>query len=160
VPSDHQKEDFERQVEILDRLYPVTVIIKDIESGLDFKRKSLPLLDHVYSREIEEIIVLYNDRLCRFDFELLEFICKKTACRIVVHSKANPNKQDVTQKLSEYLLSIVTVSVAKNNGLRAGLKRKKRRESEESQENQGTIKEMQENKEPAGRCKKIRLYPQ
>jgi predicted site-specific integrase-resolvase len=43
---DHQKEDFERQVEILNRLYPETEIIKDIGSGLNFKKKDfIPLLD-------------------------------------------------------------------------------------------------------------------
>jgi predicted site-specific integrase-resolvase len=41
-------------------------------------------LDRVYSGEVKKIIVLYNDRLWRFGFELLEFICKKAACRIVV----------------------------------------------------------------------------
>jgi predicted site-specific integrase-resolvase len=62
VSLDHQK-DLERQVKILDRLYPRTAIIKDIGSGLNFKRKSISLLDGVYSREVKEIIVLYNDRL-------------------------------------------------------------------------------------------------
>jgi predicted site-specific integrase-resolvase len=37
VSSDHQKEDLERQVEILDKLYPRKEIIKDIGSGLNFK---------------------------------------------------------------------------------------------------------------------------
>jgi predicted site-specific integrase-resolvase len=57
------KKDLERQVEIFDRLYPRTAIIKDIGSRLNFKRKSLPLLNLICFREIKEIIVLYNDRL-------------------------------------------------------------------------------------------------
>jgi predicted site-specific integrase-resolvase len=83
--------------------------------------------------------------LYRYGFELLKFICKKAACRIVVHSEANPNKQDVTQELSEDLLSIVTVFVVRNNELRAGRNRKRRRKLERSQENQETSREMQEN---------------
>jgi predicted site-specific integrase-resolvase len=63
LSSDHQKKDLERQVEILDKLHPVTAIIKYIGSGLNFKRKSLSVLNRVYSREVKEIIVLYNDRL-------------------------------------------------------------------------------------------------
>jgi predicted site-specific integrase-resolvase len=76
----------------------------------------------------------------------LEFICKKAACRIGVHSEGNPNKQDVTQELSEDLLSIITVFVARNSGLRAG-----RNKDDEN------LKETKKIKEPAGKCKKIRL---
>jgi predicted site-specific integrase-resolvase len=53
LSSDHQKEDLERQVETLDRLYPRTTIIKYIKSGLNFKRKSLSLLDRVYLGEVK-----------------------------------------------------------------------------------------------------------
>jgi predicted site-specific integrase-resolvase len=62
VAPDHPNEDLERQVEILDRLYLGTAIIKDIGSGLNFK-KDLFLLGQLYFKEVEEIIVLYNDRL-------------------------------------------------------------------------------------------------
>jgi predicted site-specific integrase-resolvase len=61
LSSDHRRE--KSQVGILDRFYPGTAIIKDIESGLKKKRKSLSLLDRVYSGEVKKIVVLYNDRL-------------------------------------------------------------------------------------------------
>jgi predicted site-specific integrase-resolvase len=62
LSSDHQKE--KSQVGILDRFYPGTEIIKDIESGLNFRKKEfISLLVQVYSGEVKEIIVLYNDRL-------------------------------------------------------------------------------------------------
>jgi predicted site-specific integrase-resolvase len=63
VSSDHRKEDFETQVEILDRLHLGTKIIKYIRSGLNSKRKSLSLLEKIYLEEFKEIIVLYNDIL-------------------------------------------------------------------------------------------------
>jgi hypothetical protein len=47
----------------------------------------------------------------------LEFTCKKAACRIVVHSKANRSEQAVTHELSKVLF-IAIVLVAKNNRLR------------------------------------------
>jgi predicted site-specific integrase-resolvase len=59
--SDHYRE--KSQVGILDKLYPGTEIIKDIGSGLNFKKKSLSLLDQVYLGRCKKIIVLYNDRL-------------------------------------------------------------------------------------------------
>jgi predicted site-specific integrase-resolvase len=109
VSSDHQKEGLERQVEILDRLYPGTEIIKDIGSGLNFKKKRfIFLLDRVYFGEVEKTIVLYKDRLRRFGFELWEFICNLAACRIMVHNEANSNEQNVTQELSKDLLFIVS----------------------------------------------------
>jgi predicted site-specific integrase-resolvase len=99
------------------------------------KKVFISLLDRVYFRGVEEIIVLYKDRLSRFDFELSESICKQAACKIIVHNEANSNEQDVTQELSEGLLYILTVFVARNNGLRAGRNRKRRRELEGNQEN-------------------------
>jgi predicted site-specific integrase-resolvase len=82
--------------------------------------------------------------LRRFGFELLEFICKKIVRRIVVPKEANNNKQDAAHELSEDLLSIVTVFVARNNRSRAGRNRKRRRELVGNQENQGTSREMQQ----------------
>jgi predicted site-specific integrase-resolvase len=62
LSSDHQRE--KSQVGILDRFYPGTEIIKDIGSGLNFRKKGfISLLDRVYLGEVKEIIVLYNDRL-------------------------------------------------------------------------------------------------
>jgi predicted site-specific integrase-resolvase len=124
-------------------LYRGTEIIKDSGSGFDSKRKGfISLLNQIYFGGIEEIIVLYKDRLCRFGFDLLEFICKKAACRIMVYNTANSNEQDVTQKLSENLLFIVIVFVARNNELRVGRKKKnmtktqrKPRKSRNQQEN-------------------------
>jgi predicted site-specific integrase-resolvase len=64
VSSDHQKEDLERQVEILNRFYPGTSIIKDIGGGLNFKKKKVYIsLVLVYLEKFKEIIDLYNDRL-------------------------------------------------------------------------------------------------
>ena len=83
----------------------------------------------------------------------------------MVHNKVNPNKQDFIQELYEDLLPIATVFIARNNGLRAGWNRKRRRELKENQklgESQAkkikkikTIKRKQ-----AGKCYKIWLYPQ
>jgi predicted site-specific integrase-resolvase len=53
LSSDHRRE--KSQVGILDKFYPGTEIIKDIESGLNFRRKEfISLLDRVYSREVKK----------------------------------------------------------------------------------------------------------
>ena len=88
VSSANQKEDLQRQIKDLQTEYPGYEIISDIGSGVNFKRKGLQnLLEQVYSGTIEEIAILHKDRLCRYEYELIEFICKKAGTRIVVFGK-------------------------------------------------------------------------
>lgn len=78
VSSDHQKKDLERQIEDLKTKYPNHKIIKDIGSGLNYKRKGfLALLERVYEGNVSEVVCSHKDRLCRYGFELVEFIFKK-----------------------------------------------------------------------------------
>jgi len=132
VSSQHQKEDLGRQVEQLRSEYPKHEIIKDIGSGLNWKRKGFTsLLERVMSGNVEEIVVSYKDRMCRFGFEFIEQICKKFNTKLLVLNK-NEDEVDTTKELSEDLLSVVTYFTAKNNGLRAGKNRRKRKEREEA----------------------------
>ena len=126
VSSDHQKADLERQVEQLKLQYPNTEVIKDIGSGLNWKRKGLEaLLERIHEGTVSEVVVSYKDRLCRFGFELFDWICKKQNTKIVVLNALSDHESSNREKeLSEDLLSIVTVFVAKNNGNRAATNRK------------------------------------
>ena len=129
VSSDHQKEDLERQIEQLKSKYPQHEIISDIGSGLNWKRKGFTkILDKIISRTCEEIVVAYKDRLCRFGYELIEQICQKTDTKLVVLNKSD--KYNAEEELSEDLLSIVTVFVARNNGLRAGKNKREKARKE------------------------------
>lgn len=126
VSSNHQKEDLERQVELLSKTYPSHKIYKDIGSGLNFNRPNFrALLDEIYKGNIREVVVTFKDRLCRFGFELLEFIFEKHGVKLLVLSTYN-SKSDPSIELSEDLLAITTVFVAKNNGLRSAKFRKAR----------------------------------
>jgi putative resolvase len=127
VSSNHQKEDLERQVQFLKEKFPDSKIIKDIGSGLNWKRQGFQsLLELVYLGKVEQVIIAYKDRLCRFGFELMEWIFEKHGVKLKILSKVNEEKSSV-QELSEDLLSIVTVFVAKNNGIRAVENRKQRK---------------------------------
>jgi predicted site-specific integrase-resolvase len=56
-------------------LYPDAEIIKDIGSGLNFKRKGLQsLLDRVLRVDKFKLIVACRDRLARFGFELVQYM--------------------------------------------------------------------------------------
>lgn len=73
VSSAKQRDDLERQVNFMQSKYPDYTILKDVGSGLNFKRKQLRfLLEECSQGRVGEIVVAYRDRLCRFGFELLE----------------------------------------------------------------------------------------
>lgn len=132
VSSPHQSEDLDRQTEFLQSKYPNDQLIKDIGSGLNWKRKGFEtLLEQIYLGNISEIVVAYKDRLCRFGFELFEWICQKHNTKILVLNPVSET-EDRTKELAEDLFSIVTVFVAKNNGLRASKNRQNRNQIQEN----------------------------
>jgi len=112
-----QKDDLERQVSYMRERYPDYTIIKDVGSGLNFKRKGLQrLINEAIQGEIEEIVVTYKDRLCRFGFELIDNIVRAHSKGeiVVLHQPCySPQEELVTD-----LLSIITVFSARLNGLR------------------------------------------
>ena len=127
VSSSHQKEagDLKRQIEDLQESYPEYNVIKDVGSGLNFKRPGLQaLLEQVYSGTVSEVVVRHKDRLCRYGLEILEFIFKKAGTKLVVLS----NEQETsTKELADDLLAITTVFVARHNGQRSAENRRKRK---------------------------------
>jgi predicted site-specific integrase-resolvase len=75
VSSSKQRDELERQVVSLQSLYPQAEIIRDIGSGLNFKRKGLlSLLDRLLRGDKLTIVVACRDRLCRFGFELIQYM--------------------------------------------------------------------------------------
>lgn len=135
VSSSHQKEDLERQVQFLQKEYPHHQIIQDIGSGLNWKRKGLQrILERIHEGTVQELVVTYRDRLCRFGFELFDWVCKKHDCAVLVHHQTD-SPQDATTELAEDLLAVSNFFVAKTNGMRAARNRKNRRD----QENQAAL---------------------
>jgi len=125
VSSSHQKADLGRQVEYLHQQYPDTKIIKDIGSGINWGRKGIrTLLDQVVQGDVYEIVVTHKDRLCRFGYDLLQWMFQKFDCKIVVLDKVTNTTPEV--ELSQDLLSVVNYFTAKNNGMRSAQNRKKR----------------------------------
>ena len=130
VSSQKQSEDLGRQIEELTKAYPKHTVIKDIGSGINFKRKGLrTLLDLVNEGLVREVVVMYRDRLARFGIDLLEYIFKQKGVKFLVHSQdASTEPEDI---LAADLLAITTVFVASHHGKRAGKNRKRRRTDEE-----------------------------
>lgn len=135
VSSNHQKEDLDRQIEVLKKAYPEAEIISDIGSGLNFKRKGFEtLLERLYSGSIKKVVVTYKDRLCRFGIEMVEWVIKKSNAELVVLNTVSQDDKSTTNELAEDLLSITTVFVARNNGNRSATYRKQRKEDKKTEE--------------------------
>ena len=89
VSSQKQKDDLARQVVYMREQFPNAKIIKDIGSGLNFKRKGLnQILDECLSGVTITLVVAHRDRLCRFGFELIEYLINPV--RYVVRSMVKP----------------------------------------------------------------------
>ena len=116
VSSAKQKDDLERQVQFMQSKYPDYTILKDVGSGLNFKRKQLRfLLEECSQGRVGEVVVAYRDRLCRFGFELLEWFFSQNAVKLVVLEQQEFSPQ---QELVADLLSVITAFSCRVHGLR------------------------------------------
>ena len=85
VSTRPQKTDLDRQVERLSTLYPGAEVVKEVGGGLNLRRKGLiTLLGRVLRGDIAIIVVAHKDRLARFGFDIIEWLCEQFDCKIVV----------------------------------------------------------------------------
>lgn len=128
VSSPPQKGDLARQVESLQKAFPDHEIVKDIGSGLNWKRPGLlAILDRALQGTVQEVVVSHRDRLCRFAFELLRHVLERSGCRIVVQHSGVDGSKESESELRDDLLAIVTCFVASNNGKRAAANKRERK---------------------------------
>lgn len=116
VSSSKQKDDLKRQELFMREKFPGYEIVKDIGSGINFKRKGFEsLLERVHRRSVKRIVVAHKDRLCRFGFELFERICRLNGAEVMVldNTKLSPNEE-----LVQDLCSIIHVFSCRIHGLR------------------------------------------
>ena len=117
VSSKKQMDDLERQTDFLKSKYPSYIVVTDIASGINWKRKGLKtILEQSMLGDVEEIVVAHRDRLCRFAFELLEFIFNKSGTKLIIHNENTEKSTD--QELADDILSIVHVYSCRNMGRR------------------------------------------
>ena len=125
VSSRKQEDDLKRQITYLQSLYPTHTIVKEIASGLNFKRKGLlSILENASRDRVEEVIVAHKDRLCRFGFELIEWFFKLYGVKLIILKEDNLSPD---QELSRDILNIIQVFACRANG-----KRKYTRKQEEN----------------------------
>ena len=131
VSSAKQKEDLERQKELLLSRFPTYKLLSDIGSGVNFKRPGLKTLLERASRGIvSEVVVTHRDRLCRFAFDLLQYIFSLHSAKLVVlFNESTSNEQELT----EDILAINTVFICRMQGRRAAHNRRERQNKREAQ---------------------------
>ena len=118
VSSHDRKDDLARQISFLVEKYPDYEIIKDIGSGVNFKRKGLQkIIELSINNELAEVVVAYKDRLCRIGYDLLEFIFDKySKTKIII---VNDEIKLPHQEITEDLIEIITVYSSKIHGTRS-----------------------------------------
>ncbi|MEN8215597.1 MAG: IS607 family transposase [Pseudomonadota bacterium] len=116
VSSPKQRYDLKRQVQFMREQYPNAEIVKDIGSGLNYKRRGLKsLLERAMRGEQLQIVVAHKDRLARFGFELISFLIQQNGGEIVVLKQTNLSPE---QEFTNDLLSILHVFSCRMHGLR------------------------------------------
>ena len=121
VSTKDQKDDLDRQVDNL-KQYAYSKgysfeIITDIGSGINYKKEGLlKMINLVECGEVGRIIVLYKDRLIRFGYDLIEYICKLNDTKIEIVDNSTISKE---QELTEDLIQIITVFANRLYGARS-----------------------------------------
>ena len=121
VSTKNQKEDLNRQIDNL-KQYAYSKgysfeIITDIGSGINYKKEGLlKMINLVECGEVDRIIVLYKDRLIRFGYDLIEYICKLNDTKIEIVDNSTVSKE---QELTEDLIQIITVFANRLYGARS-----------------------------------------
>ena len=107
VSSSKQRDDLARQVEYMQANYPDAEIVKDVGSGLNFKRRGLKaILERAMSGERITLVVAYRDRLARFGHELIKQVIERSSGKLVV---LNEMSLSPTDELTRDLRSIIHV---------------------------------------------------
>lgn len=121
VSSSPQKPELENQVTAMEafctsRGVKVDEVVREIGGGLNFKRKKFTkLLEQVLSGQVSIVYVAHKDRLCRFAFELVEWLCELNGTKIVV---ANNESLSPQQEMVEDLMAIIHCFSCRLYGLR------------------------------------------
>ena len=74
------------------------------------------MINLVKCGEVDRIIVLYKDRLIRFGYDLIEYICKLNDTKIEIVDNSTISKE---QELTEDLIQIITVFANRLYGARS-----------------------------------------
>lgn len=111
VSTKSQKDDLENQIKnvktyMLSRGYQFD-IISDVGSGINYNNHGLKkLVSMINGKEVSKVVVLYKDRLVRFGFDLIKYLCEINGIEIEIIDNSEYSKE---QELTDDLIQIITV---------------------------------------------------
>ena len=122
VSSHDQKDDLERQKQVLD-LYCARQgwtfeIVTDLGSGMNCQKKGLKrLLGEILDGKVGRLVISHRDRLLRFGADLIFAICEAKEVEVVILNQG----EDTTfeEDLAKDVLEIITVFSARLYGSRS-----------------------------------------
>lgn len=118
VSSNGQKNDLNRQINLLQQKYPKYELIKDIGSGMNLNRKGLlKIIDLAIDGKLKELVIVHKDRLCRFGYKLIDRLIKKYSNGKIIVIEEKSSKEP-KEELVDDVLQIMNIFVAKVNGMR------------------------------------------
>lgn len=116
-----QKDDLDRQVENL-KQYAYSKgynfdIITDVGSGINYNKQGLKnLIYMIINNQVDKVVILYKDRLIRFGYELIEYICELNNVEIEIIDNTTMSKE---KELTDDLIQIITVFANRLYGSRS-----------------------------------------
>ena len=117
VSSSKQMDDLERQKSFFRSKFPDHDLVTDIGSGINWKRKGLQtILERAMQGKISQVVIAHRDKLCRFAFELLEYIFKINGIELLVLDQET--HQSSESELADDVLSIVHIYSCRAMGKR------------------------------------------
>jgi len=129
VSTTIQRENLTRQEERLVSFaisngYTIFQILKDIGSGMNFKRRGLlKMLKVCQTEKIDFIIVEYKDRLARFGVDLIKEILSYFGTELIIVNNTNSGYQ---QEIIEDMIAIIVHFSSRLYGKRRGRKKSKK----------------------------------
>lgn len=128
VSSHDQKEDLEQQKQRLENYCKNIdisyLLISDLGSGINYKKKGLNLLlNKICSGSVESLILTHKDRLLRFGSPLIFKLCEFFGTKVVILEKMEEKKFE--EELVADVIEIMTVMCSRIYGKRSHSHRKK-----------------------------------
>jgi len=123
VSTRPQLKDLDRQIAVLEAYAGIqgwqkTVTIKDIGSGINYKKKGLlKLLTLLQEGKLRRLVLTNKDRLLRFGAELVFSLCELQGVEIIVINQSVD--QSPEEDLVQDVLEVITVFSAKLHSLRS-----------------------------------------
>lgn len=122
VSSHDQKEDLERQAEVLASYCTKHgwhyQVLQDLGSGMNYQKKGLKaLINMILEKRLSRLVLTHKDRLLRFGAELIFALCEAKQIEIVIINKGD--EVSFEEELAQDVLEIITVFSARLYGSRS-----------------------------------------